>query len=168
MIDSMMNHNNLSVYLNDHLAGSVAGVEILDQLTDLLKDSEFGAAINSVRGEIEHDRDALEALAERLEIRQSSIRKASGWLAEKAVTLKLLVDDPGSGPLRIFESLEALSLGIEGKRLLWTTLADIARNDPRIDSTECSEMIGRSEDQRHRVETMRRDVAQKAFIDVAE
>jgi hypothetical protein len=39
--------------------------------------------------------------------------------------LKLGIDDPPSGLLLLFESLEALSLGIEGKRSLWIALLDV-------------------------------------------
>ena len=46
------------------------------------------------------------------------------------------IDDRPGGLLHLFESLEALSLGIEGKLVLWWTLkavadlsADLARSD---------------------------------------
>lgn len=158
-----MNSDNLSVYLNDHLAGSMAGLEILESLCGLLENSEFAAEIEALRAEVEQDREELEQLIERLGYKQSAVRKASGWLAEKAMTLKLLVDDPRSGPLRIYESLEALSLGVEGKRCLWEAMIAVAGDDPRINLTQIRDLHDRARDQRHRVERMRLSTAQSAF-----
>lgn len=163
MLTTEMSNDNLSVYLNDHLAGSVAGLEILDQLCDLLKDHAFAAEIASLRAEVASDRDALEGIIERLEFTPSRVRKASGWLAEKAVAVKLLVDDPKGGPLRIFESLEALSLGIEGKRSLWKALASVSGRYPPIKLREIELLHERAVDQRQRVESMRLGMAQEAF-----
>jgi hypothetical protein len=156
--------NNLSVYLNDHLAGATAGLEILDRLCDLLKDTEFADDIKAVRDEVAEDREALEHLIDRLGFSESTIRKASGWLAEKAATLKMIVDDPRSGPFRTFESLEAIELGIQGKCLLWKALSASVIYQTGVDPEELQTLIERADDQRRRVETMRLNVAQKALV----
>jgi hypothetical protein len=64
-------------------------------------------------------RDELQGLMKHLDIGESRTRKASAWMAEKMTELKLRFDDFRGGPLQLFEALEALSLGIEGKRSLW-------------------------------------------------
>lgn len=156
-------NSNLSIYLNDHLAGSVAGLEILERLTELLAGSPFVSEIDSVRAEVAEDKEVLETIIERLNFKESTIRKASGWLAEKAAQLKMLVDDPGSGPFRTFESLEAISLGIEGKRSLWIALATVAGDNGPIRVSELEDLITRAEDQRRRVESVRLKMALEAF-----
>ena len=47
----------------------------------------------------------------------------AGCLGERLTRLKLPLDDPSEGALYLFEALEVLSLGIEGKRGLWQALA---------------------------------------------
>jgi hypothetical protein len=54
----------------------------------------------------------------RLGVPTSAPRRAAAWLAEKLTELKLRLDDPSGGALRLMETLEAVSVGIEGKRLL--------------------------------------------------
>ena len=158
-----MANENLEVYLNDHLAGSVAAVELLEHLEDAHKDTPLARAMAEIRIEIEADRQELKSLMDRMDISESSTRKATAWLAGKFTELKLRWDDPGGGELRLFESLEALSLGIEGKRSLWLTLDAVAKSDPSLRLLEYDRLKSRAEEQRRRVETMRLDVANKTL-----
>lgn len=59
----------------------------------------------------------------RLGIDESRTRKVSAWLTEKVARIKMRVDDKSSGSLRLFESLEAIALGIHGKLALWLALS---------------------------------------------
>ena len=108
--------DHLAVYLNDHLAGSVVAVELLMALEKTHASIEPDLA--TLRAEIEQDQAELKALMNRLNIAESGGRKIGGWLAEKVTQLKMQIDDRSDGALRLFESLEALSLGIEGKLAL--------------------------------------------------
>ena len=63
-------------------------------------------------------------------VAESRTRKATAWLTEKVTELKLRLDDPAGGALRLLEALEAVSLGIEGKRALWRALAAAAEDAP--------------------------------------
>jgi hypothetical protein len=99
----------------------------------------------------------------RLQISESRTRKASAWVTEKFTELKLRIDDPAHGDLRLFESLEALSLGIEGKKSLWLALAAAAEVTPGLRIADYERLKQRAEDQRNRVETRRLGVAQAAL-----
>ena len=46
--------------------------------------------------------------------------------------VKLRLDDPSGGALHRLEALEAVSVGIEGKRLLWRALAAAAEGTPGL------------------------------------
>jgi hypothetical protein len=63
--------------------------------------------------------------------------------------LKLRFDDPNAGPLRLFESLEALSLGIEGKRSLWIALTAAAENTPALPSLVYGRRVWQRRNRRH-------------------
>src|ERR1043165_2697989 len=111
--------SHLETYLNDHLAGSIAGIEIAGYLVDHAQGPEDKATLSDVKSEIEKDQKTLESMMKKLDVDQSGFRKASAWLTEKITELKLRFDDPSGSELLVFEALEALSLGIEGKHGLW-------------------------------------------------
>src|SRR5215207_2089765 len=104
--------HNLSVYLNDHLAGSVAAVELLRHLETAHEGTDLATFATALRADIEVDQAELEELMGRLTIPRGAARRAIAWIAEKAAELKLAVDDSANGALRLFEGVEAVSLGI--------------------------------------------------------
>jgi hypothetical protein len=99
----------------------------------------------------------------RLDISVSRTRKASAWLAEKMTDLKLRIDDPQRGSSRLLESLEALSLGIEGKRSSVAALAAAAEKSPSLKLIDYTYMAERAREQRDRVENVRINTARHAL-----
>ena len=79
-----MDNENLAIYLNDHLAGSVTAVELLDRVTAVYPD--LGPAATALRNDIEADRLELRTLMNCLQISESRTRKIGGWLAENYTT----------------------------------------------------------------------------------
>lgn len=159
-----MSDENISTYLNDHLAGSVVALELLEHLeathTGKPPLSDF---FRNLRADIAADREELEVLMKRLKVSQSLTRKASAWFGEKFTELKLRFDDSDDGSLSLFESLEALSLGIEGKRSLWIALAAAAQQSSALQMLDYDRLTHRAQEQRDRVETMRIETARKAL-----
>jgi hypothetical protein len=163
-----MSNEHIATYLNDHLAGSVMAVQLLEDLEAAHAGTPLAAFVTKLRADIEADRQELKNLMDRLDIAESRTRKASAWLAEKVTDLKLRVDDPAGGELRIFESLEALSLGIEGKRSLWLALSAAAAESPGLRLLDYERLVQRAEQQRSRVEAERLAAAKKTLtIDAA-
>jgi hypothetical protein len=158
-----MSDEYLATYLNDHLAGSVVALELLDHLKSTHADNPLSDFFEQLRADITADRDELERLMEALQISQSRTRKASAWVAEKMTELKLGLDDTKRGPLFLFESLEALSLGIEGKRSLWLALMAAAEKSPALRIMDYEKLKQRAEEQRARVEKVRIDTAMEAL-----
>jgi len=159
-----MANEHLATYLNDHLAGSVVALELLEHLESSYAGTPLESFFKDLTAEIKADREKLEGLMSQLEIAESRPRKASAWVTEKITTLKLLLDDPADGDLRLFESLEALSLGIEGKRGLWLALAAVAERSPQFRLLNYPELISRAETQRSRVEEKRIETARRALV----
>jgi hypothetical protein len=158
-----MADEHLATYLNDHLAGSVVAVELMENLEAVYADTPVAEFIARLRADVEADRVELKVLMGRLQISESRTRKASAWLTEKLTELKLRLDDSTHGDLRLFESLEALSLGIEGKRSLWLALAAAAEVSPKLRVADYERLKQRAEEQRSRVETKRIEVAKTAL-----
>jgi hypothetical protein len=158
-----MNDKHLATYLNDHLAGSSVALELLEHLESKHAGSEIGRFAAALRADIAADRRELEELMRRLHVDESRTRKASAWLTEKLTELKLRLDDPKGGSLRLLEIFDALSIGIEGKRLLWRALANAAGDASALGSVDYERLIRRAEEQRSRVETVRLDAAKEAL-----
>jgi hypothetical protein len=138
-------------------------IELMDRLESAFAGMPVQTLIEGLRGEIEADRKELMSLMERLDISESTARKASAWIAEKFTEVKLRVDDPTAGVLRLFESLEVLSLGIEGKLSLWRALASAAEASPALRIADYERLASRAKDQRARVEAARLEAAKTAL-----
>jgi hypothetical protein len=158
-----MADEHIATYLNDHLAGSVVAVELMENLETVYADTPVAGFIAELHADIEADRQELKDLMNRLKVSESTTRKASAWLTEKLTELKLRLDDSTRGDLRLFESLEALSLGIEGKRCLWLALSAAAEVSPQLRIADYERLKQRAEVQRNRVETKRLEIAKGAL-----
>lgn len=158
-----MAREHLATYLNDHLAGSVVALELMENLEAVYADTAIAEFVGKLRADVEADRQELDTLMTNLQISESRTRKVSAWLTEKLTELKLRLDDSTHGDLRLFESLEALSLGIEGKKSLWLALSTVAEVSPGVQILDYQRLIQRAEEQRSRVEAKRLEVAKLAL-----
>ena len=158
-----MSETHLAVYLHDHRAGAEAAIELLNHLEHAHADTPIAGFASTLRAEITADIRELEGLMGRVEIHPSVVRNAGAWLTAKVAELKLVLDDPGDGALRLLESLETLSLGIEGKRGLWIALAAVADHTPALSGMDYTRLTQRAEAQRASVEVQRLSVAKSAF-----
>lgn len=158
-----MSNHHLATYLNDHLAGSVVALQLLDYLKRLEAAARLKGFLTKLHDDIMADREELETMMRRWEIHQSAARQAVAWLGEKATQLKLRLDDPAAGSLLLLEALEGLSLGIEGKRALWRALAAAAEGNPRLRGPDYALLEQRAGEQRARVESQRLEAARAAF-----
>lgn len=153
----------LTTYLNDHLAGSVAALELLDHLLE--RDPGSGRdELARIRVEIEEDQQTLQRILSDMGGKESPIRKAAAWLTEKLGQVKLSVDDKGSGELRVLEALEALGLGIQGKRMLWRALEAVKGSVPSLGGIDLQQLQQRAERQFRQVEELRLRAARVALL----
>ena len=84
-----MPNKHLATYTNDHVAGSVTALELLEYIASAYAGTEAEGIAKALWEEVAADRKELENLMGRLQIAQSPVRKASAWLAEKLTQLKL-------------------------------------------------------------------------------
>jgi hypothetical protein len=145
----------LGIYLNDHLAGAVVGLQLARRT---LQQNPEGALADFVRvfaREIEEDREALARLMESLEISTNPVKTAAGWLVEKLGRFKFNGHVVGYSPLSRLEELEVLSLAVEGKRLMWRLLKTLAESDDRLKGFDFPTLIERAVAQREELERHR-------------
>jgi hypothetical protein len=153
----------LGVYLNDHLAGSAAGLELAAKLRDNNQGTELGEAMAALHRDIEQDRATLEELMGRLEVERHPVKQAAGWLFEKLSRARLNPALTGSADLTRLLETEALSLGIEGKLAMWLALKEAAAGDQRLAGTDFDRLIERARGQRRTLEPHRLAAAVQSF-----
>jgi hypothetical protein len=113
----------LAIYLNDHLAGATAGVELARRVRDANRESaDFGAPLADLCAAIEADRETLERLMGELGVGRDRWKVKAGWLGEKLGRLKLNGQLRGYSPLSRVIELEGLYLGTGAKIEMWATL----------------------------------------------
>jgi hypothetical protein len=61
---------SVEIYLNDHLAGSRAALDLMADILEGSKDEAFVAFMRQLRAEVERDRQQLEAIMSRLGVTQ--------------------------------------------------------------------------------------------------
>jgi hypothetical protein len=140
----------LITYLNDHLAGSVAAVELLNHLIAGSQDTNLKQFLMNLLKEIESDQRMLREFLKQLGGEESTIRKAGAWILEKIAQLKFPSEDKGDNGFGVFEALEGLALGIAGKRSLWRTLAVV--NIPNVAPLDYERLEKRATEQFEKVQ----------------
>jgi hypothetical protein len=151
----------LDSYLNDHLAGSVGALELIEHWAHRHEGKPLGAFFSDIGTEIRADQGTLRDLMHRLAIAESNVRKAGAWAAEKAGRARLIIagDEPGSVGLVL--TLEGLIMGVTGKKFMWRVVA--ARNLPQLSGYDFKKLERRAEQQIERIEVERIRAAQQAF-----
>jgi hypothetical protein len=151
----------LAIYLNDHLAGATGVLELARRAHGANRGTAFEAPLERLAAEIDADRAALLDVMRRLGVRRDPLKEGAGWLAEKLGRLKLNGRLRGYSPLSRVVELEAVALGVEGKRSLWRALAHAG--DERLDGVDLDGLGRRAERQRRVVERERLRAVELAF-----
>jgi hypothetical protein len=149
-----MNNGHLATYLNDPLSGAVTALDLLEYLESHV-DSISYRLVADLKAEVSADRAELEKLMDEHGVSQSLVRKVAGWFTEKVTAWKLHLDDKKGGSFSLFEALEALSLGIEGRRLLWRALSIANVRSASFEQSDFERLKRRAERQRTKVEALR-------------
>ena len=158
-----MAHRPIDVYLNDHLAGATFGADLARQLEARTEGTDFQPEMSRLATEIEADLDTLIDLMDRMGATRSPSKQVTAWVAEKASRLKLTGLTSGGDELGTFLSLEALSLGVEGRVSLWTTLRELRDRYRELLSADLDDLLQRAHRQRQVLETERIAAARRAL-----
>jgi hypothetical protein len=152
----------LGIYLNDHLAGATGVVQRCRAARDASRGSEAGAFLDELLAELVQDRRTLLDVLAAVAVEPSPLKRAAGVVLERVGRLKPNGQLRGYSPLGRFLDLEVLSIGVEGKRLLWLALREI--DDGRLARFDFGALAARAQDQRERLEPHRLAAASAAFV----
>lgn len=153
----------LDAYLNDHLAGSAAAVELVERVRATNEGTSLAAHLATLGLEIEEDRDTLGEVMTRLGVKRSTPKQVAGKVLERLSRLRLDERVTGSSDVTRLMELETLCLGIEGKLALWTALAEVAPSHPELAGFDLDALAARAAEQRAGVEPFRLEAAAAAL-----
>lgn len=153
----------LAIYLNDQLALGVVWRELARRAHRNNRDTPLGEALAHVSAEIAEDVETFHTIMRRVGVRTNPVKTALGTAAERVSRLKPNGRLVTYSPLSRFLELEILIMGIEGKKQLWTTLADLAGLASRLPDIDFGGLIERAERQRAELEPFREQSGIAAF-----
>jgi len=159
-----MNQKYLRIYLQDHLAGATAGLELARRTRGANEGTGYGHELAKIADEIEADRRQLEGIMEDLGFGADRLKNITAWGLEKVGRLKLNGELTSYSPLSRVVELEGLLTGITGKKGLWIALLELAASEPRLDAALLERLRDRAEEQRATVEGLRETAAREAFL----
>jgi len=169
----MASNELLGHYLNDHLGGSVTGLELAEKLEADNAGTPLGQSMSQLVADIGADKATLEDLMDQLGVEKSRLKQTSGWAAEKLSRLRFNDKVTGSGALSRLLQLEMLSVGIEGKLGLWRALQAVAGAGPDPEQlgtggqpgevVDLDRLVQRAQDQLDTLEPHRLEAAVAAF-----
>ena len=152
---------NLDSYLNDHLAGSISALEIIDHWAEAHKGEPLGSFFVQTEKEIKADQQTFRDIMRTLRVKESNVRKAGAWAAEKVGRARLIIAGNEPGSLGLVLTLEGLIMGITGKKLMWAALA--AAKLPPLNTYNFERLQRRAEQQIERLEAERISAVCEAF-----
>src|SRR4026207_2452385 len=122
-----LNEAALAAYLQSHITGSESAEGLAQRLLEGDEhDEDVKRFLKRFVGEIREERGYVESIMERLDRDRSLIRRGLDAATELAGMAGELPPTASPGP---FADLEALAVGVWGKRLLWGTLVKLAEVD---------------------------------------
>ncbi len=152
----------INSYMNDHLAGAVAALELLEHLIVVHKGKPLGPFFVELESDVKADVAVLSKLIGAAHSSESFPRKAAAWMAEKIVRAKFKAAGEQMGGLGLVQALEMLEIGIRGKQLLWRALA--MSTLPAVRDVDLAGLEKRAVEQQQRVEKERTEAARAAFV----
>ena len=106
----------LATYLRDHLAGADTAIQTVQGLSDAYRGGSEGALFESLREQFREDRGVVEGMLAELGYTSRSAKRLAGRATGSALRV---VAGGAPGDLSLFRTLEALAIGVQGKRCLW-------------------------------------------------
>jgi hypothetical protein len=153
----------LSVYLQDHHAGAVTGLNLARRAAGANEGTPYGEELARIAADIEQDQRTLEDLMTKLDVGTDRIKDTVAWGGEKLGRLKPNARWLSYSPLSRLIELEGLVLGVTGKLGLWRALHRVAAEIDDLEGFDFAALEARAEDQRTRLEDLRLRAAAEAL-----
>ena len=154
-----MDKKLLGIYINDHLAGHVAGIELAKRSLSSNQGTPLGDFLVGFVDELEGERTVMEKALDAVDRDPNRLKTMGAWVAEKAGRLKLNGNVVGYSPLSRVIEIETMSYGVAAKIDLWDALGRM-----EIDTgSDLHALITQAERQSAQLETHRHRALSAAF-----
>ena len=134
----------LRIYLNDHLTGATAGVELARRCRRRGLRTDLGH-LTELADEIAGDREELLSIMAALDVPVQQLKVYAGWVTEKLGRLKPNGQIAGRSPLSTVLELEGLRMAVAGKAAGWAALRSYAGRP--LDGARLDALQARAEQQ---------------------
>jgi hypothetical protein len=153
----------LGMYLQDHYAGSTAGVALFERAARSHSDPGTRARIAELAREVSEDRAEQLRIMAAVGVQPHRLKDASAWAVEKLGRLKPNGFVLRRSPLSDVLELEALQVALSGKAAGWSLLRTLADDDPRLDIAQLDWLLARVDRQLDVVQELRLGTAKATF-----
>ena len=143
----------ISTYLQDHHAGSAAGVDAFRRVAEFHGDVTVREEVARMAREVEQDQAALERIMAAVGVKPAVSKDLPARVAEKAARLKPNERLNQRSPLSDIEELEALVAAVHMKGLGWRLLLEAS--DERLDPEMLQTLHARALEQERTLERLR-------------
>lgn len=143
----------LETYLQDHHAGSVAGVAAFERIAASHGDEHVRQGVAAIGEQVKEDQKLLEDLMTAAGAKPSRVKNAGAAVGEKLGRLKPNERVVSRSPLSDLLELEALVAAVHTKMLGWVTLFHL--DDPALSKDALQGLINRANEQEARLEELR-------------
>jgi hypothetical protein len=113
----------LIAYLRDHLSGSDMALRVVHRLGSTHQGTEDGTLFRRLSKELDEDRSVVRSLLTRLGASGRSMKRVASYASGAALSVTA---GGAPGDLSLLRTLEALSIGVQGKRCLWRALQNLS------------------------------------------
>ena len=155
----MEDNKLLRIYLNDHLAGSIAGEELAKRARSNNSGTPLAEYLERFLNELAEEQAVVEGILDSIDATPDRMKQLAAWIAEKAGRLKLNGQITGYSDLSRLVELEGLCLGVEGKLSLWRSLETVKEKHPALGTVDVAGLIDQASRQRDTLEGFRREAA---------
>jgi hypothetical protein len=147
-------------YLQGHLAGAAIGHAIATRLAEGHQGTALGEAMEALGRQIEQERATVDAALTRLPSKPDLLRRAAQVVGAAGARAGALPVIPQPS---LLEDLEALAVGIWGKRLLWGALRRADLPEGNFTDLPLDRLSEAAERQEREIVRLREDLLAAAF-----
>ncbi|MCF6735616.1 hypothetical protein [Blastococcus sp. KM273129] len=153
----------LAVYLNDHLAASIGGIELVRRMIGVHGGTQYEPPLQQLLTELHEENAALRAIMVDLGLPVQRHKQVALWLGEKVSRLKLNGRLLSRSPLSDLVEFEFLASAVRAKRSGFESLREVADADHRLDADRLDQLVEQANRQHAWLTTTRREVAARLF-----
>ena len=154
----------LRIYLRDHEAASVGGLELFRRSTKANHGTPYAAELQRLTNEVKLDRDALRDICGQFDVTFNKVGQALAYAGVTVGRLKTNGRIFSYSPLSRVIELEAMSSGVLSKLRLWESLLRVADADSRLDKAALHRHVVDANNQLDALRRLHEQAIEDAFV----